>query len=114
MTYAEAMERFGSDKPDVRFDIELKDLTSIMKNCQFKGFRSVVENGGFVKAIVAPNVANKFSRKILSDYEEYVKTYFNAKGLAYIKLTDSGVNSPIAKFLQRMNLIILYQQLMLI
>ncbi len=54
--------------------------------------------GGIVKAVVAPGVADTFSRKILSDYEEYVKTYFKAKGMAWIKLTAEGVNSPIAKF----------------
>lgn len=98
MSYAEAMERFGSDKPDTRFGVELKDLTSIMATCNFNGFKSVVENGGIVKAVVAPGVADSFSRKVLSDYEEYVKTYFGAKGLAWIKLTKEGINSPIAKF----------------
>lgn len=98
MPYAEAMERFGSDKPDTRFGVELKDLTSIMATCNFNGFKSVVENGGIVKAVVAPGVADSFSRKVLSDYEEYVKTYFGAKGLAWIKLTKEGINSPIAKF----------------
>lgn len=98
MPYAEAMERFGSDKPDTRFGVELKDLTTIMATCNFNGFKSVVENGGVVKAVVAPGVADSFSRKVLSEYEEYVKTYFGAKGLAWIKLTKEGVNSPIAKF----------------
>lgn len=98
MPYAEAMERFGSDKPDTRFGVELKDLTEIMRDCNFNGFKSVVENGGVVKGIVAPNSAENFSRKILSEYEEYVKIYFGAKGLAWIKLTEEGFNSPIAKF----------------
>lgn len=98
MAYAEAMERFGSDKPDTRFGVELKDLTDIMATCGFKGFKSAVENGGIVKAIVAPGVAEQFSRKILTEYEDYAKTYFGAKGMAWIKLTEEGVNSPIAKF----------------
>ena len=98
MPYAEAMERFGSDKPDTRFGVELKDLTDIMATCGFKGFKSAVENGGIVKAIVAPGVAEQFSRKILTEYEDYAKTYFGAKGMAWIKLTEEGVNSPIAKF----------------
>lgn len=98
MPYAEAMERFGSDKPDTRFGVELKDLTDIMATCGFKGFKSAVENGGIVKAIVAPEVAEQFSRKILTEYEDYAKTYFGAKGMAWIKLTEEGVNSPIAKF----------------
>ncbi len=98
MPYAEAMERFGSDKPDVRFGVELKDLTDIMATCGFKGFKSAVEAGGIVKAVVAPGVAEQFSRKILTEYEDYAKTYFGAKGMAWIKLTEEGVNSPIAKF----------------
>ena len=99
MPYAEAMDRFGSDKPDLRFAVELKDLSDIVKNSSFNAFSSTVENGGLVKAIVAPSANEKFSRKIISEYEEYVKTYFGAKGLAYIKLGADGISSPIAKFL---------------
>ncbi|MGL5000846.1 MAG: aspartate--tRNA ligase [Cetobacterium sp.] len=98
MPYSEAMERFGSDKPDVRFSVELKDLTDIMANSEFKGFKSAVEADGIVKAVVAPGVAEQFSRKILTEYEDYAKTYFGAKGMAWIKVTEDGVNSPIAKF----------------
>ena len=99
MPYAEAMDRFGSDKPDLRFAVELKDLSYIVKNSSFNAFSSTVQNGGLVKAIVAPSANEKFSRKIISEYEEYVKTYFGAKGLAYIKLGADGISSPIAKFL---------------
>ena len=99
MSYAEAMDRFGSDKPDLRFGVELKDLSDIVKNSSFNAFSSTVQNGGLVKAVVAPNANEKFSRKVISEYEEYVKTYFGAKGLAYIKLTNDGITSPIAKFL---------------
>ena len=99
MPYAEAMDRFGSDKPDLRFAIELKDLSDIVKNSSFNAFSSTVQNGGLVKAVVAPSANEKFSRKIISEYEEYVKTYFGAKGLAYIKLGADGISSPIAKFL---------------
>ena len=99
MPYAEAMDRFGSDKPDLRFGVELKGLSNIVKNSSFNAFSSTVQNGGLVKAVVAPNANEKFSRKIISEYEEYVKTYFGAKGLAYIKLTADGITSPIAKFL---------------
>jgi len=99
MPYAEAMDRFGSDKPDLRFGVELKDLSDIVKNSSFNAFSSTVQNGGLVKAVVAPNANEKFSRKVISEYEEYVKTYFGAKGLAYIKLTVDGITSPIAKFL---------------
>ena len=99
MPYAEAMDRFGSDKPDLRFGVELKDLSDIVKNSSFNAFSSTVQNGGLVKAVVAPNANEKFSRKVISEYEEYVKTYFGAKGLAYIKLTADGISSPIVKFL---------------
>ena len=99
MPYAEAIDRFGSDKPDLRFAVELKDLSDIVKNSSFNAFSSTVQNGGLVKAIVAPSANEKFSRKIISEYEEYVKTYFGAKGLAYIKLGADGISSPIAKFL---------------
>ncbi|PHH97917.1 aspartate--tRNA ligase [Fusobacterium nucleatum] len=99
MPYAEAMDRFGSDKPDLRFGVELKDLSDIVKNSSFNAFSSTVQNSGLVKAVVAPNANKKFSRKVISEYEEYVKTYFGAKGLAYIKLTADGITSPIAKFL---------------
>ena len=99
MPYAEAMDRFGSDKPDLRFGVELKDLSDIVKNSSFNAFSSTVQNGGLVKAVVAPNANEKFSRKVISEYEEYVKTYFGAKGLAYVKLTADGITSPIAKFL---------------
>ena len=99
MPYAEAMDRFGSDKPDLRFGVELKDLSDIVKNSSFNAFSSTVQNGGLVKAVVAPNANEIFSRKVISEYEEYVKTYFGAKGLAYIKLTADGITSPIAKFL---------------
>ena len=99
MPYAEAMDRFGSDKPDLRFAVELKDLSDIVKNSSFNAFSSTVQNDGLVKAIVAPSANEKFSRKIISEYEEYVKTYFGAKGLAYIKLGADGISSPIAKFL---------------
>ena len=99
MPYAEAMDRFGSDKPDLRFGVELKDLSDIVKNSSFNAFSSTVQNGGLVKAVVAPNANEKFSRKFISEYEEYVKTYFGAKGFAYIKLGADGISSPIAKFL---------------
>lgn len=99
MPYAEAMSRFGSDKPDIRFGVELKDLTEIVRNSGFKAFQETVANGGIVKAVVAPQGAERFSRKIIGEYEEHAKRYFGAKGMAYIKITEEGINSPIAKFL---------------
>ncbi len=82
------MEIYGSDKPDTRFGVELKDLTDIAANCGFKAFSSTVENKGLEKAVVAPGVAETFSRKILYDYEEYVKRYFGATGLATLHETQ--------------------------
>lgn len=98
MPYAEAMERYGSDKPDIRFGVELKELSDIVKDAGFQAFKTCIENGGVVKAIVAPGASEKFSRKVLDEYQDYAKTYFGAKGLAYIKLTEEGITSPLAKF----------------
>ncbi|MBU5677833.1 aspartate--tRNA ligase [Alkaliphilus sp. MSJ-5] len=97
ISYKEAMDRFGSDKPDIRFGFELVDLCEIVKNCGFKVFTSAIENGGAVKAINIKGHGDQFSRKDITKLEDYVKTY-GAKGLAWIKVTDEGVTSPIAKF----------------
>jgi aspartyl-tRNA synthetase len=98
MTYKEAMERYGSDKPDLRFGFELKDITEVVKNSEFKVFSGTIKNGGEVRGINVNGYADAFSRKDISKLEDFVKTY-GAKGLAWIKITDEGVNSPIAKFL---------------
>lgn len=97
MTYKEAMERFGSDKPDIRFGFELVDLSDIVKKCGFKIFASAVEDGGSVKAINIKGYGDKFSRKDITKLEDYAKDY-GAKGLAWIKITENGITSPIAKF----------------
>ena len=98
MSYDDAMNFYGSDKPDLRFDMKLIDLSKEVKECGFGVFESALANGGSAKAIVAPN-GEKFSRKYIKDLEEFVKTYYRAKGLAYIKLNENGeINSPIAKF----------------
>lgn len=97
MTYDEAMERFGTDKPDTRFGLELISLTEVVKECSFKVFRSVVEKGGLVKSINAKGCAT-FSRKNLDDLTSYVGN-FGAKGLAWVKIKEDGEwQSPIAKF----------------
>lgn len=98
MTYKEAMERFGVDKPDLRFGFELVNISDIVSNSQFKVFKNTIENNGSVRGINIKGYGDRFSRKDISSLEEYVKT-FGAKGLAWIKITDEGVNSPIAKFL---------------
>ncbi len=102
VTYDYAMENYGSDKPDIRFDMKLIDLLEEVKACEFVVFKNAIENGGLVKAIVAPNKNEIFSRKYIKDLEDYVKTYFRAKGLAYIKMDNNGdISSPIAKFFDK-------------
>jgi aspartyl-tRNA synthetase len=97
MTYQEAMDRFGNDKPDTRFGLELTNLTEIIKDCGFKVFRTVVETGGMVKSINAKGCAG-FSRKELDDLTAYAGN-FGAKGLAWVKMKEDGEwQSPIAKF----------------
>lgn len=98
ITYKEAMERYGSDKPDTRFGFELKLLNDELKSSEFKVFSSAIENGGSVRAININGQADTFSRKNISKLESFAKTY-GAKGLAWMKITDEGITSPIAKFL---------------
>ena len=98
MPYAEAMDRFGSDKPDIRFGFELCDLSSLLKDCGFKVFSGAIENGGSVRAINVKGGA-KFSRKEIDSLVEFVKSY-RAKGLAWLKYAESGeISSSYAKFL---------------
>ncbi|MGZ4106318.1 MAG: aspartate--tRNA ligase [Tumebacillaceae bacterium] len=96
MTYAESMARYGSDKPDIRFGVELQDVTELVRGCGFKVFNAAVENGGQVKAVVAPGCAT-YSRKQIDELEAFVKRY-GAKGMAWIAVQEEGVKSPIAKF----------------
>ncbi len=99
MAYAEAMNRYGSDKPDTRFAIELVELTDIFTASTFKVFASVASGGGTIKAINAKGAAALFSKEQLKKWEEWVKTEFGAKGLAYIKWSVGGEwDSPIVKF----------------
>ncbi len=97
MEYSEAMERFGTDRPDTRFGMELKDISGIAAGCGFKVFKGAVENGGVVKAINVKGAVSDFSRKILDELSAYVAG-FGAKGLAWIKVNDDAWQSPIAKF----------------
>jgi aspartyl-tRNA synthetase len=98
MTYADAMDRFGSDKPDLRFGLEIKSLTEIFKDTQFKVFRSVLDSGGVIKAINAKGAAEHISKEQLKKWEDWVKTELGAKGLAYIRFKDGEWESPIVKF----------------
>ena len=99
MAYADAMNRFGSDKPDTRFGVELIELTDIFKASEFKVFRSVADSGGAIKAINAQGSAALLSKEQLKKWEEWVKVEFGAKGLAYVKWSAGGEwESPIVKF----------------
>lgn len=98
MTYQEAMDRYGVDKPDVRFGMELKDVSDLVKDCGFKVFTSAVESGGSVRAIVVEGGADFYSRKKIDKLEAFVKD-FKAKGLAWAKVKDDEIQSPILKFI---------------
>ncbi|MGE5219487.1 MAG: aspartate--tRNA ligase [Chloroflexota bacterium] len=97
LTYEEAMNRFGSDKPDLRFGLEFCDFTVALRGCQAKVFAGAIERGGVVKGIRIPKGA-EMSRKELDDMTPFVAT-FGAKGIAWTKITSEGWQSPIAKFL---------------
>jgi aspartyl-tRNA synthetase len=97
LTYEEAMNRFGSDKPDMRFGLEIRDFTDALRNCQAKVFTGAIQKGGVVKGIRIPK-GGDLSRKDLDDMTPFVAT-FGAKGIAWTKITTEGWQSPIAKFL---------------
>lgn len=97
MTYAEAMRRFGSDKPDTRFGLELIDVAEAVTGAGFKVFDMALESNGHVKAINVKGEADKFSRKDIDKLQEFTAVY-GAKGLAWLKVTSEGLNGPIAKF----------------
>ena len=97
LSYQEAINRFGSDKPDMRFGLEIQDFTDSLRGCQAKVFTTAIQKGGVVKGIRLPKGA-EMSRKDLDDMTPFVST-FGAKGIAWTKITDEGWQSPIAKFL---------------
>ncbi|KWW14081.1 MULTISPECIES: aspartate--tRNA ligase [Peribacillus] len=97
MTYNEAMGRYGSDKPDTRFGMELKDVSEIVKDSDFKVFTGAVASGGQVKAIVVKDGNADYSRKDIDALAEFAAIY-GAKGLAWLKVEADGVKGPIAKF----------------
>ncbi|CAI3489279.1 aspartate--tRNA ligase [Enterococcus cecorum] len=98
MTYDEAMNRYGSDKPDTRFDMELVDISEVVKDIDFKVFQMALENGGVVKALNAKGAADKYSRKDMDNLGQFAGQY-GAKGLAWLKVEADGLKGPIAKFL---------------
>ena len=97
ISYHEAMERFGSDKPDMRFGMELNEFSKYIKESEFNTFKDTLKNNGIVKAVVCPN-ADKYSRKIIDELTEYLKTYFKAKGLAWMKYVDGKIDGGISRF----------------
>ncbi|MFZ5989800.1 MAG: aspartate--tRNA ligase [Bacillota bacterium] len=97
MPYQEAMDRFGSDKPDTRFGLELVNISDLVENCGFKVFADAVKNGGSVRAINAKGCGRKFSRREIDALVEYVKTY-RAKGMAWIVVEENELKSAITKF----------------
>jgi aspartyl-tRNA synthetase len=97
LTWEEAMNRYGSDKPDIRFGLELSDFTDALRDSQAKVFSSAIQKGGVVKGIRVPK-GGELSRKDLDDLTPFVAT-FGAKGIAWTRLTEEGWQSPIAKFL---------------
>lgn len=96
--YDEVMERYGSDKPDTRFGMELYDLTDIVKDCSFGVFKSAIDGGGTVRAFTAKNAVKTYSRKEIDKLTEQARG-IGAKGLAYIRMTDDGIASSFAKFM---------------
>ena len=100
LKYQDAIDRFGTDKPDMRFDMEIVDLGEIVRGTSFKVFAQVLESGGQVRALNVKNSADTLSRKILDDLTEIAKTY-GAKGMAWIKVQKDGLQSPIIKFFEQ-------------
>ncbi len=100
LNYQEAMERFGSDKPDTRFDMELLDLTEILKDTKMNVFRNAIEQGGIVKCLIVKNNGDKYSRSDVEHLTDFVKIY-GAKGLAWLKYDNDTFNGVIAKNLEK-------------
>lgn len=102
MKYDEAIDKYGSDKPDLRFNMEIQDITSILQNTEFTIFKNIIEENGIINAIVVKNASDKYSRKELDKLTEYVRTY-KASGLAYLKYNEE-VTGSIAKVLSEKEL----------
>ena len=109
MTYAEAMESYGSDKPDIRFDMKLQDISDLVRDCGFGVFTGAIENGGSVRAIVAKNAASVYTRKEIDKLTEYAKG-IGAKGLAYVRWVDEP-NASFKKFMTEDELNAIYSRL---
>ncbi|HCZ7195348.1 TPA: aspartate--tRNA ligase [Staphylococcus aureus] len=102
MTYKEAMRRYGSDKPDTRFEMELIDVSQLGRDMDFKVFKDTVENDDEIKAIVAKGAAEQYTRKDMDALTEFVNIY-GAKGLAWVKVVEDGLTGPIGRFFETEN-----------
>ncbi|HDH2067715.1 TPA: aspartate--tRNA ligase [Staphylococcus aureus] len=102
MIYKEAMRRYGSDKPDTRFEMELIDVSQLGRDMDFKVFKDTVENDGEIKAIVAKGAAEQYTRKDMDALTEFVNIY-GAKGLAWVKVVEDGLTGPIGRFFETEN-----------
>ncbi|HDA5100699.1 TPA: aspartate--tRNA ligase [Staphylococcus aureus] len=102
VTYKEAMRRYGSDKPDTRFEMELIDVSQLGRDMDFKVFKDTVENDGEIKAIVAKGAAEQYTRKDMDALTEFVNIY-GAKGLAWVKVVEDGLTGPIGRFFETEN-----------
>ena len=109
MTYKDAVENYGSDKPDIRFDMKIQDISDIVKGCGFGVFTGAIENGGSVRAIVAKNAASVYTRKEIDKLTEYVRG-IGAKGLAYVRWVDEP-NASFKKFMTEDELGAIYERL---
>ena len=111
ISYSDAVERFGSDKPDTRFGLEITDITNLLKNTGFKAFLSVIKDGGSIRAIKVPNLASKISRKEIDRLTQWIKAY-GAAGLAWTKINDDGTaSSSYEKFLTENEVLSVRQKL---
>ncbi len=99
MTYAEAMERFGSDKPDIRYGMEIQDISNLVKDCDFGVFTGAIEAGGSVRGIVAKGAAATLTRKEIDKLTEYVRG-IGAKGLAFVRWVEDAPSCSFAKFMK--------------
>lgn len=111
MKYDEAMEKYGSDKPDLRFDMPINNITDIFKKTEFTVFKNVLENGGIINCLVVQGEASNYSRKALDQLTEFVKTY-RASGLAYLKIGEE-ITGSIAKVISASEVKTLKEQLSL-
>ncbi len=110
ITYDDAMNRFGTDKPDTRFEMELQDLTEILRGTKMNVFNNVIENGGVVKCIIVKNNGDKYSRSDVEHLTDFVKIY-GAKGLAWLKFDNDTFNGVIAKNLEKEKLDLMQSKL---